>query len=179
MRVSTGDPSPRAVLSIPVMQRLGLPEIQTPNRLMSIWKKNPNLDALNAAIQGRADGLLGIRISEIGDDFVRGELEVCQRVHQPFGLLHGGVSCVLAEALGSIGANLACDQDHMAVGVELNASHMNAIRDGKVIATARPLKTGQRLQTWQIDLVSERGRAICSARLTAAVIKARGDLPGP
>ncbi len=139
---------------------------------MSIWKKSPDLAAINASTRERADGLLGIRITEIGADFVRGELEVCQRVHQPFGLLHGGVSCVLAEALGSIGANLACEEGQVAVGVEINASHMNAVRSGTVTGTARPLKTGRRLQTWQIELVSDRGEPVCSARLTAAVISA-------
>ncbi len=139
---------------------------------MSIWKKTPDLAAINAATRERADGLLGIRITEIGEDYVRGELEVCQRVHQPFGLLHGGVSCVLAEALGSIGANLACDAEHAAVGVEINASHVNGIRSGTVTGTARPLKTGRRLQTWEIELTGDRGQLVCAARLTAAIIPA-------
>ncbi|MGJ8668854.1 MAG: hotdog fold thioesterase [Oceanococcus sp.] len=137
---------------------------------MNIWKKTPDLMALNAANEGRANGVLGIRITEVGGDFVRGEMHVEQCTHQPFGLLHGGVSCVLAETLGSVGAMLACDEDHYAVGVEINATHMNGVRSGKLIATARPLKIGKRLQTWGIDIESEQGRSICAARLTTAIL---------
>ncbi len=137
---------------------------------MAIWKKTPDLSGINATNTERADGVLGIRITEIGDDFVRGEIQVEKRNHQPYGLLHGGVSCVMAETLGSIGSMLACDDDHLAVGVEINATHMNGIREGKVIGTARPLKIGSRLQTWAIDIVSEEGIPICAARLTTAVL---------
>jgi uncharacterized protein (TIGR00369 family) len=137
---------------------------------MSIWKKSMDLAAINAANEGRADGLLGIRISEIGEDFIRGELTVEPRTHQPFGLLHGGVSCVLAETLGSIGSNLACDEDHYAVGVELNASHLKGVREGTVTGTARPVRIGARLQTWSIDIHTAEGRPVCAARLTTAVL---------
>jgi uncharacterized protein (TIGR00369 family) len=93
---------------------------------VSIWKKQPDLAALNSASDGRANGVLGIHITEIGDDFVRAELQVEPRTHQPYGLLHGGLSCVLAETLGSVGASLACDEGYAVVGVDINATHMNA-----------------------------------------------------
>ena len=137
-----------------------------------------DLAAINRANEGRADGLLGVRITAIGDDFIRGELSVETRTHQPFGLLHGGVSCVMAETLGSIGSNLACDEDHYAVGIELNASHMNGVREGTVIGTARPLRIGRRLQTWSISIESEDGRAVCAARLTTAVLPLVQATPG-
>ncbi|MBT8086225.1 MAG: hotdog fold thioesterase [Woeseia sp.] len=137
---------------------------------MSIWKKQADLKAINALNDGRANGVLGIRISEIGDDFIRAELLVEPRTHQPFGLLHGGVSCVLAETLGSIGGYLTCDEEHNIVGVDINATHMNSVRSGKVIGTARPLKLGRRMQFWAIDIETEDGRPVCVARLSAAVV---------
>ncbi|TGD72234.1 hotdog fold thioesterase [Mangrovimicrobium sediminis] len=137
---------------------------------MSIWKKTPDIAALAELSAGCADDVLGITVVEIGEDFVRGEMPITKRTQQIFGLLHGGVSCVLAETLGSIGANLACDDDHYAVGVDINATHLNGIRGGKVIGIATPLKLGRRLQTWAIDIESDDGRPICSARLTTAVL---------
>ena len=140
---------------------------------MSIWKKHFDLEAINAASEGRASGVLGIRITEIGDDFVRAELQVEPRTHQPFGLLHGGVSCVLAETLGSVGGSLACAEGYTIVGVDINATHMNGIRSGKIIGTARPLKLGRRMQFWAIEIVSEDGQPVCAARLTTAVVPDR------
>ena len=137
---------------------------------MNIWKKAVDLAALNAADKGYAGDVLGIRVTEIGDDFVRGELEVEARTCQPFGLLHGGVSCVLAETLGSIGGLLASDEGYVVVGVDLNATHLSSVRGGKVIGTARPLKLGRRMHSWAIDIATEDGRPVCVARLSAAVV---------
>ncbi len=137
---------------------------------MSIWKKAVDVAAINAADKGFAGDILGIRVTEIGDDFVRGELEVGPRTCQPFGLLHGGVSCVLAESLGSIGGLLASEEGYAVVGVDINATHLNSARSGKVIGTARPLKLGRRMQSWSIEITSEDGRPVCVARLSAAVV---------
>ena len=137
---------------------------------MSIWKRAPDLAAINAASEGLANDVLGIQITEIGDDFVRAELQVEPRTHQPFGLLHGGVSCVLAETLGSVGGSLACDEGYTIVGVDINAPHMNTVRSGRIIGPARPLKLGHRMQFWAIDIATEDGRAVCAARLTVAVV---------
>ena len=140
---------------------------------MSIWKKQIDVDALNAMGAGGANDALGIRITEIGEDFVRAELQVEPRTHQPHGVLHGGVSCVLAETLGSVGGALTCDDGYTIVGVDINATHMNGVRSGKVIGTARPLKLGRRMQFWAIDIETEDGLPVCAARLTAAVIPNR------
>jgi 1,4-dihydroxy-2-naphthoyl-CoA hydrolase len=141
---------------------------------MSIWKQHIDLAALNAASEGRTDGVLGIRITEIGADFVRGEFQVERRTQQPFGLLHGGVSCALAESLGSIGGMLACEEGYAVVGVDINATHLNSVRSGKIIGTARPLKLGRRMHFWAIEIATEDGRPVCSARLSAAVVPAPG-----
>lgn len=145
---------------------------------MSIWKKAVDLAATNAMSKGRATDVLGIHITEIGDDFVRGELEVKPHTQQPLGLLHGGVSCVLAETLGSIGGSLACDEGYVAVGVDINATHLSAVRTGRVIGTARPLKLGRRMQFWAIDIATADGRPVCVARLSTAVIPDRQDPHG-
>lgn len=137
---------------------------------MSIWKKSIELAAINAMTKGRVDDMLGIRITEIGDDYVRAELQVERRAHQPFGLLHGGVSCVMAETLGSVGGLLATDEGYAIVGVDINATHMNGVRSGKIVGTARPLKLGRRMQFWEIDIRTDDGRPVCSARLTGAVV---------
>jgi uncharacterized protein (TIGR00369 family) len=143
---------------------------------MSIWKKQFDLEAINASNKGRANDVLGIHITEIGDDFVRAELRVEPHTHQPLGLLHGGVSCVLAETLGSVGGSLACDEGYTIVGVDINATHMNSVRSGKVIGTARPLKLGRRMQFWAIEIVTEDGRPVCAARLTTAIVPSRPEM---
>lgn len=143
---------------------------------MSIWKKSVDLAVLNAMNEGCANGVLGILFTEVGEDYVRGEVQVGPRTHQPFGLLHGGVSCALAETLGSVGGLLACDEGYAVVGVDINATHMNGVRSGKIVGTARPLKLGRRMQFWAIDITTGDGQPVCSARLSAAVVKA--DAPG-
>lgn len=142
---------------------------------MKIWKKSFDLEAINAASAGSASDVLGIHITEIGDEFVRGQLMVEPRTQQPFGLLHGGVSCVLAETLGSIGGALACEEGYSVVGVDINAAHMDSVSSGKIIGTARPLKLGRRMQFWEIDIATEDGRAVCAARLSTVVVS---DRPG-
>lgn len=141
---------------------------------MSIWKKPFDLAEINSMSKGRTDGVLGIRVTEIGEDFVRGEVTVERRTQQPFGLLHGGVSCALAESLGSIGGMFACEEGYAVVGVDINATHMNSVRSGKIIGTARPLKLGRRMQFWAIEIATEDGQPVCSARLSAAVVPAPG-----
>ena len=138
---------------------------------MKIWKKPVDLAAINAANEGCANHVLGIHITEIGDDFVRGELMVEPNTHQPFGLLHGGVSCVLAETLGSIGGTLACDEGYAVDVRRIDIHADNSVRSGKVIGTAHPLKLGGRMQCWAVDITTEDGRAVCSARLSTAVIR--------
>lgn len=137
---------------------------------MSIWKKKTDLAVLNKVTQGYASSHLGIHFTEIGEDYVRAEMAVEPRTQQPFGLLNGGVSCVLAESLGSTAGLLACDEGFGVVGVDINATHMNGVRSGKVIGTARPLKIGRRMQFWVIDIVTEDGKPVCAARLSLATV---------
>lgn len=137
---------------------------------MSLWKKSVDLEAFNAMSEGTASDVIGIRMTEIGEDFIRAELDVERRTHQPYGVLHGGVSCLLAESLGSIGGALTCDDGYTVVGVDINATHMRAVQSGKIIGTARPLKLGRRMQFWAIDIETEDGKPVTAARLSLAIV---------
>jgi len=108
-------------------------------------------------------------VKEATPDRVVLSLPVTSRTHQPMGLLHGGVSALLAESAASIGAMLAAPEGYGAVGIELNASHLRAMTDGVLTATATPLRKGRTIQVWDISLIDEKGRDICKARCTLAV----------
>ena len=137
---------------------------------MPIWQKPIDLQALNALSPNTAVGHLGIELTEIGDDFLRARVPVDARTVQPFGLLHGGVSVVLAETLGSMGAYLASPEGHRAVGLDINANHLRAATRGWVTGTARPVHRGRTTQVWQIELHNEAGELVCVSRITMAML---------
>lgn len=140
---------------------------------MSIWKKPTTLEEMNARNAGCAVGHLGIELTEKGDDFLRGRVPVDARTKQPFGLLHGGVSVVLAETLGSMGAYHACPEGHLAVGLDINANHLRSATSGWVTGTARPVHIGKTTQVWQIDMVDDQGQLTCVSRITMAILPPR------
>jgi uncharacterized protein (TIGR00369 family) len=113
---------------------------------------------------------LGIHFTEIGPDYVRGTMPVDARTKQPYGLLHGGASVLLAETLGSTAAGLCVPADKGVVGIEINANHLRGVRDGNVTGTARPLHVGASTQVWEIRIEDDAGRLVCISRLTLAVI---------
>lgn len=117
---------------------------------------------------------LGIELVHVAKDKVVGTLPVDERTHQPFGLLHGGASVVLAETLMSIGSwmNLT-DDNMMSVGVEINANHIKGKRSGIVTGTARPVKLGRTIHVWETEIVDEQGALICTSRCTLSVVKRR------
>jgi 1,4-dihydroxy-2-naphthoyl-CoA hydrolase len=144
---------------------------------MSIWFRSTSIEQINAMFGGIRDINLhlDIRLTEIGDDFLRGSIPVDERTRQPFGLLHGGASVVLAETLGSVASNLCIDTSKFyAVGQEISANHLRSARSGRVTGTARPVHLGGRSQLWDIELRDEAGRLTCVSRLTMAVIAAPG-----
>jgi uncharacterized protein (TIGR00369 family) len=122
--------------------------------------------------------LLDVEVLEAGPERVVMRLPVDWRVHQPYGLLHGGVSALLAESAASFGAALAAGPGHGVVGIELNASHLRSVRDGHLTAEATPLRVGRTIQVWRIGLTDDDGRAICEARCTLAVLGAPGGAAG-
>lgn len=137
---------------------------------MSIWKKPISLESLNASSRGTAMEHLGIEFTEFGDDFLRGRVPVDHRTVQPYGLLHGGVSVVLAETLGSMGANYVLPEGQQAVGLDINANHLRAATSGWVTGTARPVHIGRTTQVWQIDMVNDAGELTCVSRITMAML---------
>lgn len=137
---------------------------------MAIWKYAMTLEQLNALSRNTIAEHLGMEIIEIGEDYVRGRLPVDRRTHQPYGLLHGGASVVLAESLGSIGAALVVGGSGAVVGIEVNANHLRGVREGWVTGTARPLHTGRTTQVWEIRIEDDDGTLVCISRLTLAVV---------
>lgn len=140
---------------------------------MSIWKKPISLESLNASSRGTAMEHLGIEFTEFGDDFLRGRVPVDHRTVQPFGLLHGGVSVVLAETLGSCGAGFAIPEGYSAVGLDINANHLKGVKTGWVTGVARPVHIGRSTHVWQIDMRNDAGELSCVSRITMAILSPR------
>jgi len=123
--------------------------------------------------KGTIGEVLGIEIIEITNDCVKGKMPVDSRTHQPYGMLHGGASVVLAETLGSVGSHfLVKDDGKAAVGIEVNANHLKSIRKGWVYGEANIVHRGGKLHVWSIDIKNESGDLICTSRLTVMIIKA-------
>ena len=137
---------------------------------VSPFREPPDLGRLNALSVGTAMQPLAIVFTEAGPDYLRATMPVDARTRQPYGLLHGGASALLAETLGSTAGKLCVAPDRLCVGLEINANHLRAVRDGTVTGTARPLHVGARTQVWDIRIEDERGRLVCISRLTLAVI---------
>ena len=137
----------------------------------SPFRGTPSLDALNDLSRGTAMEPLGIAFTEIGADYLRATMPVDARTKQPYGLLHGGASVLLAETLGSTAGNLCVPEDRLCVGIEINANHLRGVRDGVVTGTARPLHVGRATHVWEIRIEDAHGRLACISRLTLAVVE--------
>lgn len=138
---------------------------------MSIWFQKLSLAELNQQSDNTILEVLGIEITEIGKDFVKARMPVDQRTHQPAGLLHGGASVTLAESLGSIGAFLTLDpQKQQCVGIEINANHIKAVRNGFVEGLARPLHIGRSTQIWEIRISNQANELVCISRITMGIL---------
>lgn len=140
---------------------------------MGIWQQDTDLARVNAWSANTLMQALGIRITAIGEDWLRGTMPVDARTHQPYGLLHGGASVALAETLGSTAAMLTLDPAQFrAVGLEINANHVRGVREGTVTGTAKALHLGRSTQVWEIRIEDERGKLVCMSRITMAVVPA-------
>lgn len=135
-----------------------------------IWKQDLSVAILTANHHQTAVEQLGIQFLEVGDDWIRGRVPVDTRTRQPYGILHGGVSVVLAETLGSCGAAFACAAGQRAVGLEINANHLRSTTAGWVTGTARPLHIGRSTHVWHIELANEQGQLTCVSRLTMSIL---------
>lgn len=137
---------------------------------MAIWKQDISVEALAALHKDTAPAWLGLEFLEVGDDFIRGRIPVDHRTRQPYGLLHGGVSVVLAETLGSCGAVYCCPPGYRAVGLDINANHLRGATAGWVTGITRPVHIGRSTQVWHIDLHNDAGELTCVSRITMAVL---------
>jgi 1,4-dihydroxy-2-naphthoyl-CoA hydrolase len=141
---------------------------------MSIWCQPATIEQINARSVGTVNDVLGVRVTEIGADFMRAEMPVDERHVQPFGVVHGGVSVVLAETLGSLAASLCCPPGFHAVGIEVNASHLRPVARGDILrGLCTPVRVGRTLQVWNIELRRGDGELSCVARLTTAMVETR------
>lgn len=137
---------------------------------MTIWKKQPDLATfkqihLNTAVQH-----LGIELTNVGDNWLEARMPVDKRTVQPFGILHGGASVLLAETVGSAASNLCLDNEtHYAVGLDINANHVRSVREGYVHARAEPVHIGRSTHVWSITIRDDAGNLICISRLTMSV----------
>ncbi|HET7922076.1 MAG TPA: hotdog fold thioesterase [Gammaproteobacteria bacterium] len=139
---------------------------------MSIWFQPVKLEELNHYNRQTLVSHLGIRYTGIGDDYLEAVMPVDARTMQPAGILHGGASVALAETLGSTGANLVVDwEKKLCVGLDINANHVRAMREGEVTGTARPLHLGATTQVWEIRITDARERLVCVSHLTMAVLE--------
>ena len=138
-----------------------------------IWfNKEVKLNDLKSLAPGTMSNHLGMEWLEIGPDFLRMRMPVDERTKQPYGLLHGGASCALAETVGSIGSHLVIDPaKYICVGLEINANHISSARSGFVIATAIPLHVGGTTHVWDIKIHDEKNKLISVCRLTVAILK--------
>ena len=131
-----------------------------------------SLDTLNSWGHGNMIEVLGIEFIDVQPDYIKAKMPVDSRTKQPYGLLHGGASVVLAETLGSIAASLAVADptSQRGVGVEINANHMKSVKEGFVIGTCTALKIGKTLHVYDIKIHDESGNLVCVSRLTVAIL---------
>jgi len=140
---------------------------------MRIWQKPVSVESLTETHVDTTVAHLGIEFLEVGDDFIRARAPVDRRTVQPYGILHGGVSVVLAETLGSCGAHYSAPEGDRAVGLDINANHIRPATSGWVTGTARPVHRGRTTQVWQIDMTNDAGDLTCVSRITMAVLPQR------
>ena len=138
---------------------------------MGLWRDKPNIEQLNALNKNTILEWLDIRFESFTDDSLTASMVVDHRTHQPYGLLHGGASVVLAESVGSTASYLCIDTSKFfCVGLEVNANHLRGLRSGRVTAVARPVHIGRTTHVWDIRLTSDEGKTSCISRLTIAVV---------
>jgi len=140
---------------------------------MTTWfDKNVSVEDLKPLGKGTMTEYLGIEWVEIGKNFLKAKMPVDHRTIQPYGLLHGGASCVLAETIGSVASHLVIDPSAFyCVGIEINANHIRSAKEGFVYGTCSPLHIGSSTHVWDIRITNEEEKLICISRLTVAIMK--------
>ncbi|MEO7047592.1 MAG: hotdog fold thioesterase [Ferruginibacter sp.] len=140
-----------------------------------IWfNKELRLEEMQSLTPATMGTHLGMEWVELGPDFLKMRMPVDERTKQPYGLLHGGASCALAETVGSIASHLVMDAEKfICVGLEINANHLRSAKQGFVTATATPLHLGSSTHVWDIKIHDEEEKLICISRLTVAILLKR------
>lgn len=142
---------------------------------MSIWFRPYKLEDLQWMLKENMCETIGIEITELTEDSIKGRMPVDHRTVQPMKILHGGASVALAESLGSIGSNLIVDNSKFAcVGLDINANHLRPASSGYVYGEAKVIHAGKKTHVWSIEIKNEKGQLVCISRLTMAVIEVAG-----
>ncbi len=132
----------------------------------------PTIEMLHELGKNTIGEVVGMEFTEVGENYLIAKMPVDKRTHQPYGLLHGGASVVLAETLGSVAAMLMVDDStHYCVGLEVNANHIRGVKSGWVYGKTTPIHVGRTTQVWLINITNEREQLVCTSRITMAVIK--------
>ncbi len=136
-----------------------------------IWSRDYTVEELNGRPKGHIGELIGIEFTEITEDSISARMPVNEKTHQPYGILHGGASVVLAESLGSVASNMIIDSNkYIGVGLEVNANHLRPVKSGFVTGICKPIHIGGKTHVWDIRLYDDRGKTNCVSRLTVAII---------
>ena len=138
---------------------------------MGIWKSHITLKEIAGIRESTMTAHLGIEFTEIGDDFLKGKMPVDHRTMQPFEIMHGGASCVLAETLGSVAGCYCVDRERqICVGLTINTNHIRMVKEGFVYGTAKPVHLGGKTQIWEIEITDDEGSVVSVTRLTLIVL---------
>jgi len=142
--------------------------------MATIWFKDTNIQHLKDTSRDTLVSHLGIELTKIGEDTLEGTMPVDERTFQPAKLLHGGASCVLAETLGSIAANMCIDTSlKMAVGQHIEATHIRSATKGHVRGVAKAVYIGRSSQTWRIEIFNDENKMICDSKIIMAIVEKR------
>jgi 1,4-dihydroxy-2-naphthoyl-CoA hydrolase len=144
---------------------------------MSIWFQTINsVEELSKLGKNTMTEYLDLKWIEIGDDFLKLSMPVTDKTRQPYGFLHGGASCVLAETVGSVASALVIDRtEYYCVGLEINANHLRSVSEGTVTAVAKPLHLGKTTHVWDIKIYDDKEKLFCVSRLTVAILKGKKE----
>lgn len=139
---------------------------------MSIWKQKVTIDQLNRLNDNTMGTAIGFKFTKVGEDYLEATMPVDHRTIQPMGLLHGGASVAMAETLGSTAGILVLNdpEKQAVVGIEINANHLRAVKEGTVTGRVEPIRIGRTVQVWRIIIRDQKDRQVCESRLTTIVI---------
>ena len=140
---------------------------------MAIWfKKDLAIDDFNRIGKNTMTEHIGLEFVELGENFLKARMPVDHRTRQPYGYLHGGASCVLAETLGSVSSAMVIDSaKFLCVGIEINANHIRSAKQGYVTGITKPIHLGSSTHVWDIKIYDENEKLVCVSRLTVAIIE--------